>query len=112
MVVCSSPNRCICDNGKFSKGRGGSSRRFGACATLERETQKRNLTKGESRAMSTIEKLMLAAFGLIALYVVLNAREAGSVIASIGSYTGGLFGTLQGAEVQFGNNVSIRRTNF
>lgn len=59
--------------------------------------------------MPTIEKLMLAAFGLIALYLVLNAREAANLISSIGSYTGGLFGTLQGAEVQFGSGVTISR---
>lgn len=59
--------------------------------------------------MMYVEKLMLAAFGLIALYVFLNAREAGNVIASIGSYTGGLFGTLQGGNVNFGTGVTVSR---
>jgi hypothetical protein len=62
--------------------------------------------------MPTIEKLMLAAFSLIALYLVLNAREAASIISSIGSYTGGLFGTLQGANVDFGGGVNISRPQF
>ena len=62
--------------------------------------------------MATVEKLMLAAFGLIALFIVLNAREAGNVIAAIGSYTGGLFGTLQGADVRFGKDVQIVRGGY
>jgi hypothetical protein len=51
--------------------------------------------------MATIEKIMLAAFGLIGLYVFLNADQAGFVIAQIGQNTGGLFGVLQGGNVQF-----------
>lgn len=66
--------------------------------------------------MATIEKLMLAAFGLIALYVFLNAQQAGYIIAQIGQNTGGLFGVLQGGNVQFpslnqggGSGVQINR---
>jgi hypothetical protein len=58
--------------------------------------------------MSTVERLFLAAFGLIALYVFFNARQAGSIIGGIGQYTGGIFGTLQGAEVKF-PDVQISR---
>jgi hypothetical protein len=68
--------------------------------------------------MATIEKIVLAAFGLIALYVVLNAQEAGGIIAQIGQNTGGLFGVLQGGNVQFpstmqgsSSGVSITRPN-
>lgn len=61
--------------------------------------------------MATVERLALAAFGLIALYVFLNAKEASNVIAGIGSFTGGLFGTLQGANVDFGTGVTIKRPN-
>jgi len=66
--------------------------------------------------MATVEKLFLAAFGLIALYVFLNAQQAGYVIAQIGQNTGGLFGVLQGGNVSFpgldnsgGKGVSITR---
>jgi hypothetical protein len=64
--------------------------------------------------MSVVEKLFLAAFGLIALYVFLNAQQAGYVIAQIGQNTGGLFGVLQGGNVSFpgsngGQGVSITR---
>lgn len=66
--------------------------------------------------MSTIEKLFLAAFGLIALYVFLNAQQAGYIIAQIGQNVGGLFGTLQGGQVNFpsltnqaGTGVQINR---
>jgi len=58
--------------------------------------------------MATIERIMLAAFGLIFLYIFLNAREAGNVIGQVGQYTGGLFGTLQGANVTF-KDVTIAR---
>lgn len=61
--------------------------------------------------MATIEKLFLAAFGLIALYVFLNAQQAGNVIGAIGQNTGGLFGVLQGGNVDFGGGVSITRPN-
>jgi hypothetical protein len=64
--------------------------------------------------MSTIERLFLAAFGLIALYVFLNAQQAGYVIGQIGQNTGGLFGVLQGGNVSFpgmngGQGVTINR---
>lgn len=65
--------------------------------------------------MSTIERLFLAAFGLIALYVFLNAKEAGYVIGALGQNVGGLFGTLQGGVVEFpgltqgGSGVKISR---
>lgn len=65
--------------------------------------------------MATIEKLVLAALGLIGLYVFLNADQAGFVIAQIGQNTGGLFGVLQGGNVQFpsltdgGSGVQISR---
>ncbi len=66
--------------------------------------------------MSTVEKLFLAAFGLIALYVFLNAQQAGYIIAQIGQNTGGLFGVLQGGNVAFpsltnsgGGGVQISR---
>ena len=64
--------------------------------------------------MSTVERLFLAAFGLIALYVFLNAQEAGSVIGSLGSNVSGIFGTLQGGNVTFpgqgiGQGVTINR---
>ncbi len=51
--------------------------------------------------MLLIERLVLAAFGLIALYLLFNSQEAGNVISSIGSNTGALFGTLQGRNVSF-----------
>lgn len=51
--------------------------------------------------MSVVERLFLAAFGLIALYVFLNAQEAGQVIGALGSNVSGIFGTLQGGNVQF-----------
>jgi len=58
--------------------------------------------------MSTVERLFLAAFGLIALYVFFNAREAGSVISGLGENVSGVFGTLQGANVRF-PNVQVNR---
>ena len=61
--------------------------------------------------MSVVEKLFLAAFSLIALYVFLNAQQAGSVIAAIGQNTGGLFGVLQGGNVTFPGGVTINRPN-
>jgi len=60
--------------------------------------------------MSIVERLFLAAFGLIALYVFLNAREAANVIGSLGQNVGGLFGTLQGADVTF-PSITIARPN-
>ncbi len=58
--------------------------------------------------MSVVERLFLGAFALIALYIFFNAREAGSVIGQLGQYTGGIFGTLQGANVTY-PNVQIQR---
>jgi hypothetical protein len=66
--------------------------------------------------MSIVERLFLAAFGLIALYVFLNASEASNVIGSLGQNVGGLFGTLQGGNVTFpgtggGQGITISRPN-
>lgn len=58
--------------------------------------------------MSTVERLFLAAFGLIALYVFLNAKEAGNVISGLGENVSGIFGTLQGGQVKF-PNVQVSR---
>jgi hypothetical protein len=57
--------------------------------------------------MQTVEKLFVAAFAIIALYLLFNSQEAGNVISSIGSNAGGIFGTLQGRTVNFGTGVSV-----
>jgi hypothetical protein len=66
--------------------------------------------------MGTLEKIVLAMLGLTALYVFLNAQQAGYIIAQIGQNTGGLFGVLQGGNVNFpalnqsgGSGVQISR---
>jgi hypothetical protein len=61
--------------------------------------------------MILVERIALAAFGLIALYIFFNAQQAGSVISQIGQNTGGLFGVLQGAQVNF-PDVQITRASF
>lgn len=68
--------------------------------------------------MSVVERLFLGAFALIALYILFNAQEAASVIGSLGSNVGGIFGTLQGGQVSFpsagiggGQGVVINRPN-
>jgi hypothetical protein len=52
--------------------------------------------------MQVVERIALAAFGLIVLYLLFNSQNASSVISSIGSNAGGLFGTLQGRSVSYG----------
>lgn len=51
--------------------------------------------------MNIVERIALAAFALIALYIFFNAAQVGPVIGQIGQYSGGLFGTLQGRNVNF-----------
>jgi hypothetical protein len=58
--------------------------------------------------MGYVERIALATFGLVALYVFLNAHNAGYVIGQIGQNTGGLFGVLQGGNVNF-PDVQITR---
>jgi len=58
--------------------------------------------------MSIVERLFLGAFGLIALYIFFNAKEAASVIGGLGENVSGVFGTLQGANVRF-PNVRVNR---
>lgn len=57
--------------------------------------------------MILVERIAIGAFGLIALYLLFNSYEAGNVISSIGSNAGGLFGTLQGRNVEFGGGVRV-----
>ncbi len=57
--------------------------------------------------MQMVERVALAAFGLIVLYLLFNSQNASSVISSIGSNAGGLFGTLQGRTVNYGTGISV-----
>lgn len=56
--------------------------------------------------MNTLEKFVAGALGLIALYLVFSARS--ETFRAIGGTAGGLFGVLQGRDVDFGNDVSIK----
>jgi hypothetical protein len=51
--------------------------------------------------MQAIEKFVMGAFLLIFVYLLFQAQNASQVIGTIGSTTGGLFGTLQGRNVDF-----------
>lgn len=57
--------------------------------------------------MSLVEKVLIAALGLVALYLWLQSPQSGNIISTIGSTGGGLFGVLQGRDVTFGNPVKI-----
>lgn len=57
--------------------------------------------------MQTFERALMAAFGLIVLYLLFNAANAESVIGGIAASSAGIFGTLQGRAVEFPGGVRI-----